>query len=383
MIKNITAITASSYLGMFFLGVAASLIGAAARNIGLSPYQIGLMITAQNIGFMLAVLVSGALADTYAKSKILFTGSMILAISFFVFYLTKNFMLNLIIMAFIGIGIGTYEGVTDAMLLEIHPKRESLHINVNHFFVTLGSIIITLYLIFLQMEWRAAITQSAIVVLILALIYSQISLAKRKSAAESYLQRLRVLTREKIVVVLFIATIIVVGCEAATIGILTTFLMDLRGFDQISSKIGLITFLVGMASGRLLIGFFTPKRQITNLILALFGFSIIIFSGLYFLDLGAFTSGAVFLAGLSMSAILPLMLTLAGLLFKKMAGTVLGTIKVAIPIGGILIPFLLSLVSKYGSFRSSLLLFPLGLFTAFLILFYTLRSIKKFEPASS
>ena len=300
MIKNITAITASSYLGMFFLGVAASLIGAAARNIGLSPYQIGLMITAQNIGFMLAVLVSGALADTYAKSKILFTGSMILAISFFVFYLTKHFMLNLIIMAFIGIGIGTYEGVTDAMLLEIHPKRESLHINVNHFFVTLGSIIITLYLIFLQMEWRAAITQSGIVVLILALIYSQISLAKRKSAAESYLQRLRVLTREKIVVVLFIATIIVVGCEAATIGILTTFLMDLRGFDQISSKIGLITFLVGMASGRLLIGFFTPKRQIKNLIQALVWFSIIIFSGLYFLDFGAITSGAGFLAWFSM-----------------------------------------------------------------------------------
>ena len=368
---------------MFFLGVAASLIGAAARNIGLSPYQIGLMITAQNIGFMLAVLVSGALADTYAKSKILFTGSLILAISFFIFYLTKQFILNLIIMIFIGIGIGTYEGVTDAMLFEIHPKRESLHINVNHFFVTFGSIVITLYLIFLQMEWRTAITQSAIVVLILALIYSQISLAKRKPAAGSYLQRLRVLTREKTVVVLFIATIIVVGCEAATIGILTTFLMDLRGFDQIDSKIGLITFLLGMASGRLLLGFFTPKRQITRVILALFGFSIFIFSNLYFLDLGAFTPGAVFLAGLSMSAILPLMLTLAGLLFKEMAGTVLGTIKVAIPIGGILIPFLMSLVSKYGSFQYSLLLFPLSLSTAFLILFYKLRSIKEFESEPS
>ena len=380
MIKNITAITASSYLGMFFLGVAASLIGAAARNIGLSPYQIGLMITAQNIGFMLAVLISGAFADTYAKSKILFTGSLILAISFGVFYLTKNFVLNLIIMTFIGIGIGTYEGVTDAMLLESHSKRQGLHINVNHFFVTLGSIIITLYLIFLQMEWRAAITQSAIAVIVLAIIYAQISLAKKKAAGGSYLQRLRVLTREKIVVVLFIATIVVVGCEAATIGILTTFLMDLRGFDQITSKIGLIVFLVGMAAGRLLLGFVTPHRQISRLILALFGFSVFIFSGLYFLELGVFTSGAVFLAGLSMSAILPLMLTLAGLLYKEMAGTVLGTIKVAIPIGGILIPFLLSLVSKYGSFQASLLLFPLSLLIAFLILFFLLRSIKDFEP---
>lgn len=380
MIKNIAAITASSYIGMFFLGVAASLIGAAARNIGLNPFQIGLMITAQNIGFMLAVIVSGSLADTYAKSRILFIGSLVLAISFFFFYITNYFVLNLIIMILIGIGIGTYEGVTDAMLLEIHPRRENLHINVNHFFVTFGSIVITLYLIFLQMEWRVAITQSAIVVLILAIVYSQINLVKKKSTVETFQQRLRVLSREKVIVVLFIATIIVVGCEAATIGILTTFLMDLRGFDQISSKIGLIIFLLGMASGRLLVGIFTPRGKIPLLILALFGFSVLIFGSLYFLDLGTITSGAIFLAGLSMSALLPLMLTLAGLLFKEISGTVLGIIKVAIPIGGILIPFLLSLFSKFGSFHGSLLLIPLSLLIAFLTLFFVLRSINELEP---
>ena len=380
MINNIAAITASSYIVMFFLGVAASLIGAAARNIGLSPFQIGLMITAQNIGFMLAVIVSGSLADTYAKSRILLFGSLILAISFFFFYSTNNFILNLAIMILIGIGIGTYEGVTDAMLLEIHSKRENLHINVNHFFVTLGSIIITLYLIFLQMEWRVAITQSALVVLFMAIVYSQINLAKKKSTVESFQQRLRVLSKERIIGVLFIATIIVVGCEAATIGILTTFLMDLRGFDQITSKIGLIIFLLGMASGRLLVGFITPRGKIQLIILALFGFSVLIFSSLYFIDLGAFTSGTIFLAGLSMSALLPLMLTLAGLLFKEIAGTVLGIIKVAIPIGGILIPFLLSLFSKFSSFQGSLLLIPLTLLIAFLTLFSILRSINELEP---
>ena len=50
MIRNVKAITASCYLSMFFLGVSALLIGAAARNIGLSPYQIGLLITAQQVG---------------------------------------------------------------------------------------------------------------------------------------------------------------------------------------------------------------------------------------------------------------------------------------------------------------------------------------------
>ena len=114
MIKNTSIMTASSYTSMLFLGVASALIGAAARNIGLSPFQIGLMIAIQNVGFMLSVMVSGALADTREKPRILLIGSLILSVSFLTFYLTQLFNVNLFIMFLIGVGIGTYEGVTDA-----------------------------------------------------------------------------------------------------------------------------------------------------------------------------------------------------------------------------------------------------------------------------
>ena len=134
MIRNIKAITTASFLSMLFLGVSSSLIGAAARNIGLTPYQIGLMIAVQNLGFMVSVLISGALADTYPKTRILMIGSIILAISLFAFYGWSNFWVNLAIMLAIGVGIGAYEGVTDAMLIDIHPQKESLYININHFF---------------------------------------------------------------------------------------------------------------------------------------------------------------------------------------------------------------------------------------------------------
>ncbi|MFN2221643.1 MAG: MFS transporter, partial [Candidatus Promineifilaceae bacterium] len=135
MNRSIKALTASAYLSMFFLGIANALIGAAARNIGLTPFQIGLFLTVQNIGFMIGVSVAGALADSYDKPRILFAGSLILAVSFFTFYLTGLLWLNLIIMLLIGLGVGSYEGVTDPMLLEMHDERQSLHININHFFV--------------------------------------------------------------------------------------------------------------------------------------------------------------------------------------------------------------------------------------------------------
>jgi fucose permease len=265
------------------------------------------------------------------------------------------------------------------MLLDIHKKQENLYINVNHFFVTFGSIIITVYLIFLQMAWRNAVIQAGIVVGVLAILFSLMRLLPHGKKAESYLNRLRLLTRERLVIVLFIATALVVGIEGGTVGILTTYLMDLRGFSQVTSKIGLVIFLIGMAAGRLILGYVTPREQIPRYILGLFGLSTVVFSGLYFLNLGNLHYFVIFLAGLTLSAIFPLMLSLAGLVYPDSAGIVLGTIKVAIPIGGILLPFLLALLAKYSSFETALILFPLASLVALVLTYFQFKSMANRE----
>lgn len=374
MIKNIKIITASSFTAMLFLGVAGSLIGAAARNIGLSPFQINLMLVSQNVGFMVSVLITGALADTYAKPRILFWGSLILAAAFLFFYLFNSFGLNLLIMFFIGVGIGTYEGTTDAMLLDIHTHRQGLFINLNHFFVTFGSILITIYLIFLEMNWRNAVTQSGISVFLLAVLFVFIRVETKAKHAESYVKRMQMITREKLLVGFFIATIIIVGAEAGTVGNLTTYLMDLRGFNQVTSKFGLILFLVGMAIGRLILGYLTPKHKIPTFILGLLASSAVVYGLLYFLDLGVYTYLLIFLAGISLSAALPLILTQAGITYPDMSGTVLGAIKVAIPIGGFVIPGLIALLVRTTSFSFSLIVFPLSFLFAFGVLAWIMNS---------
>jgi predicted MFS family arabinose efflux permease len=377
MIKSIKAITASAYLSMFFLGVSASLIGAAARNIGLSPYQIGLMIAAQNVGFTVSVLLSGALADQVDKTKILFGGSLVLALAFFTFYLTGLFWLNLLIMFFIGAGIGTFEGVTDALLLEIHTRRQNLHINVNHFFVTFGGITIALYLTFLQVNWRNAVIQSGVVVLLLAAIFGLTRLPSPPGkTGEPYLSRLKILTRERTVILLFVIIILAVGIESGSIGILTTYLTDLRGFSEFAAKLGLIVFLVGMAAGRLLVGFFSKDDQVAHFTLALFGLAFVVFAAIFWFDFGALTYGGVFLTGLALSAILPLIISWAGLLYPDIAGTVLGVIKVAIPVGGIILPFFMSIIAKQVSLSASLLLFPLAALLGLGLVYVTIRQLK-------
>jgi predicted MFS family arabinose efflux permease len=380
ILRATRTLTLSSYLSMLFLGVSSALVGAAARNIGLSPFQIGLMIAVQNVGFMLSVSISGALADSLEKPKILFAGCLILGFSLLAFYLTPIFWVNLLLMFLIGIGIGVYEGVTDAMLVDLHADRISRYINLNHFFVTFGSILIVIYLTYLQMGWRIAVVQSAVVVLILAVYFLVTHLAPRPSG-ENYMDRIKILVRERAVIVFFLVTIIVVGVESSSIGILTTYLMDIRGFTQVTSKIGLTVFLSGMAIGRIVVGMLARQDKIYQILVALFVLAVVFFSLMYFVGLGDLTLAAVFLAGLALSALLPMMLSLASLLYPTAAGTVMGTIKIAIPLGGIIVPFLMSVVSASGSFQVSLAILPAFLLLGLVLIVFSRAYLGAAEPS--
>jgi fucose permease len=170
------------------------------------------------------------------------------------------------------------------------------------------------------------------------------------------------------------------------VGILTTYLMEMSGLNQVTSKIGLLIFLSGVAAGRVLVGVFSRREQLPRLVLLLFGGAALFLAALFFTDIRQGIYILVFFTGVTISALLPLIITLAGLLYPAHSGTVLGIIKIAIPIGGTLIPFLLSVLARYGSFHLSLALFPAVASAGFVLLLANQgslnRSLKSTEPAA-
>ena len=360
MIKNRTAATASSFLVMFFLGVGTAVIGAASKNIGLNPSQIGLLIMVQNIGFLFSVVVSGSLADSMKKPVLLSIASFVLAAAFFFFYFRSSFILNFFIMLVIGIGMGAYEGTADPFLLDIHTKRESLYITINHFFVTFGELMITVYLIFLQMHWRRSVIEAAAAVAVLGILFLFIRAPKQRAHIEKLSDRVLYVRKEKGVVLLFLLALCAVGSELGLIGILTSFLVDFRGFTLVTSKLGMVTFLAGVACGRLVLGFIAKKEYLVRYIMVLFSLSVLGTAALFFIPGGAvFTYILLFFLGTVISVNFPLIISLGGIKYPEASGTVLGLVKLGIPIGGIVMPFLLSLLSNWWSFSGALLLFPL------------------------
>lgn len=379
MITKRGVITASTFLTMFLVGVGTAVIGAASKNIGLSAPQIGLMIALQNLGFLFSVLVAGALADTVRKTVLLSIASIILGISFSLFYVWPGFVVNLVIMIVIGIGMGAYEGVADILLLEIHRKRQNLYISVNHFFVTFGELMITVYLIFLQMQWRRSILQAGIAAGVLAVIFILSKTEPRVDTAgvKPLSERFRLMKEQKGTAGLFLLTLCAVGIELGIIGILTAFLVDLRGFNLISSKIGLAVLLGGIAGGRLLTGFISRQEKLTSYLIGLYGLTFLFSAALFTFTLPA---GAVyvlmFLLGVTISGTFPIIISITGVRYKEIAGTVLGIVKLGIPVGGIVIPLLVTLISNWLSFSFSLYLFPLAALTGLILILILMKRLR-------
>jgi hypothetical protein len=62
-----------------------------------------------------------------------------------------------------------------------------------------------------------------------------------------------------------------------------------------------------------------------------------------------------------------LILAYAGARYREMAGTVMGAIKVAFPIGGAITPFLIGLASAAFSLQAALMILPLSMAVGFVL----------------
>jgi MFS family permease len=144
--------------------------------------------------------------------------------------------------------------------------------------------------------------------------------------------------------------------------------VELRGFSQFGSKLALVIFLAGVAAGRLVIGRFAETARIPRMVLTLFGLCAAAFAVFFGLNLGPLTYVVAFLAGLTMSAMLPLILAYAGARYREMAGTVMGAIKVAFPIGGVITPFFMSILASVLSLQVAVMILPLSMALGFVMM---------------
>ncbi len=359
-ITNRDIATGSAFLSMLFLGVGVAIVGATAQAVGLTASQIGYLIAAQNVGFGIAVVVGGALSDLYPKPAILAVGLVALGASFGLLYRSDSFAMNLGVMLLMGGGMGAVEAVTDAMLLDMHTRNESRYVTVNHFFVSFGMVGITIYLMVLELNWSVSLTQVAVALAALVALVVFLRPPGHR-AVSSGGQIVRELTADTGILLLFLAGAGAIGLGAGATGVITTYATQVRRIGAESAQVALAFFLVGMAAGRMLIGLLPrhnhPARIAIGAATGALTASVLVF----LVPMPAFLLTALACAmGLCVAPLLPLTIANAGLRYRHVAGSAMGMVKLAIPVGGIVFPGLLGLISDLVSFEAALYLLPLS-----------------------
>lgn len=353
--------TGSAFLSMFFLGVGVAIVGATARAVGLAPSEIGYLIAAQNIGFGVSVVVSGGLADRRSKPVILAVGLVMLGFSFAFLYRSDLLLVNLGVMLVMGGGMGVAEAVTDAWLLEMYSTGESRLIQVNHLAVTVGSIAITLYLMALELDWRTSLGQVAAALGVLAVLAVFLRPAARPVSRTGVTKGFRELSTDAAIILFALAAMGTVGLEIGTAGVITTFAVELRGVDTAAAQLMLALYLVGLAVGRIVVGAFGGRSRPVRIIIVAAALALASSSLLFFAPLPpAALPVPLFVLGVAAGPMLPLAIAAAGLRYRHAAGTAMGIVKVAIPVGGVAIPGLVGLVSDAASFTIALSLLPVA-----------------------
>lgn len=367
-----------AFVSMFFLGLGVTLVGATAQNVGIAPEQVGILITIQQLGFLSSVALAGSMADRKSKTAILTVGCVMVAVGIYCFFLWESFALNLLFMFLIGAGTGSFEGVTDALLVDAHRQRANLFITLNHFFVVFGALLITVYMYFLQLQWRAALLQAAVILVALAVLGILVKDPPVASAGGPDRRRILELFRNPTIILLFVAAACALGLEAGTIGILTSYLVELRGVDPAAAPLGLVLFLAAYGLGRAVLGPFIVQQRITRWLVILFAASTVTLLGMYALSLPWLLYVFIVLAGLTVTNLLPLLIALAGKAFPDAPATAMGILKLGIPVGGVVLPFLLSAVTTIMSLQVALYLFPVTALAGFLV---TLRLDRRVPAA--
>jgi MFS family permease len=138
-------ITSGAFISMSFLGMTRTYLGTALPSIrssfDLSLIEAGALAALLQIGFATAVFVGGPLSDFLRKSVVLMAGCLIMGINLILFGVSNSFWINLLAMGLVGAGGGFIESGSNPLLIQLFPGRESMVMNLHHFFFAAGSLV--------------------------------------------------------------------------------------------------------------------------------------------------------------------------------------------------------------------------------------------------
>jgi len=353
------------FLYAVYLGALGVLLPAIGLSFKLGPAAQGRLFPADFGGFIVGVLVCGALSDRLGRKAVMLGGVAAYALGLALFGRSGTFPLALLATALVGAGSGAMETVASALAADLFPERRAFLINALQIAFGAGAALgpsLAHALLTAGTDWRTLCLAlaAANVLLFLALALRPVPDTRHESEALDR-DTLRSILRQPVFRVLCLSQALYVGAEVGFASWMPTyFLTRLPGGAAWSGAV-VTVFWIGMTVGRVATGSLVTRLPLLRLTL--------------FLSVGgtlgsalalAWTAPGVTLAlvgvsGLCFSGIFGLLLAEAGERYPRFAGTTFGAVVAAGGIGGAVVPWAVGALAGTGAgWRGALMLVPLG-----------------------
>lgn len=345
-------LTVGGFLSFFIFGFMDNVRGPTLppllRELSFSYSQGGTIVFGAFLGFLMATLLTGILADLLGNKIILIIAGICLTVGTFIFSISSSFGLLFGAMLIVGLGTGAIEVGGNALIVELHSKNRGRYLNLLAVFHGIGALIVPILagqLLEADYSWRQVHQFSLALPILLGLFFVVVRYPRRPATPANGFDwaavRHQGFTSKMRWYYLLLGSY--VACEISLSTWLVEFLQQTRNFSVSLSTLYLSLFFGGLMTGRL-VGSVIVERvgYLSAILVSMVG-------AVFCLAIGIF--GPVTLAffmplsGLFLALVFPTTTAAVSDLHRENTSTILGLTFTFAGLGGALGPWIVGLAS--------------------------------------
>jgi len=298
------------------------------------------------LGFLIATLITGILADRFGLKSVILLAGFFLGIGVYGYSYFQSAIFLSGSLFVLGLGLGALELGPNAIIVSLHHERKGLYLNLMAVLHGLGSLIAPLFagwLLSLSISWRAIYRWDIILIALFILIFIFQRFPKAEEKTQLDFRGIPEIAFKKQLPWFYTAISFYVAVEIGMASWLVTFLQDIRQTSVAASNQSLSLFFAMLMTGRLLGGFFIQRIGYLRSILIMgVGAMLCIIAGLF----GPKEISILLpMTGFFLSIMFPTITAAVSDAHTENANTILGLLFTFAGLGGVLGPWLIGWIS--------------------------------------
>ncbi len=352
-------ITYGAFFSFFLFGFIDNLKGptlpALLENLHLSYAQGGTIMFGAYIGFLVATLLTGPLADIAGNKAIILICCVFWIFGIGGYSYFSLFGLLAAMMFVLGFGLGAVEVGANLIIVDLYHEQKGKYLNLLAFFHGVGAMLAPLYagkMLAAGMSWRSVYQYSLLLVAALSVYFIVLKYPRTTSSEKSSFD-IKSLGKSAFTVemiLFYLAIALYVGAEIGIGAWMVDFLQKAKSQSVMHSSSYLSLFFAAITAGRFIGSFLVERIGYVKIMLVASLASVVC------LALGIFgpMSLALFLpaTGLFFSILFPTIAAAVSDLHKENVGTIFGVLFAFAGLGGALGPWIIGIGSDWFGLKT-------------------------------